>query len=800
MFRHKLRALLAMVALMLASVTVAPPSLALGTTRVLKVPVAAVRLAGAGRSASSSAATAKVKGLRYVALGDSVPYGHGLANPGTKPQSGLPADQGPSPLAWPSWVDKWLPGLAPLTLRPTGCALTGPQGQHYDQLAISGAPTEVNKWTGKDTDCYPKIANVPAHKAVVPNEINAADLRADPPALVTIQAGADDIDFPGCLANLLIGGGDRCVTRDAHGYLLTTKAIAEMKSVKAGLEKTIADIHAAAPKARIVLVDYYQLIPSASEPVQGTSLICRDLRLARPGGAWRVHLRDAAEYVQARLNGAIEAAAKSSPNVAVVDIGNLFAGHEMCTPHAWIYDGGINDWRAAHPTEQGQKMIAQAVVNYCVRNHCLGQQTGGGWWAAIKAPLPADAATSPNVQLSSVACQSPSRCVAVGDYVDSSGYTQGVLLTKSGTSWTAAKAPLPGNAATTPSSSLESIACPSASWCVTVGYYTDSAGKDQGLLLTWSGTRWTPAEAPLPPADPGGQPVSGSPVTVACASASMCVAAGTYAEYYANVAATAGSGLLLTWSGTSWTAIKAPVPVGGQTGSAAFPWTGAACSSVSCLVVGSYSDSSLTPQGLLLTRSGTSWTAAEAPVPAGTDLSGGQAGLREAACPGASACTAVGYYQVYSTSAHNYGLIVTGDGSAWKVADAVSDQGFGSVACPSRTSCAIGGTGLLLTGSGTTWRSTAPSSAGGGLLTSVSCPSVSSCAVAAQSPSDSWDGGLVLTRAGSTWTSTLVPLPHGFSGSADLNSISCFSATTCVAIGEGDLSGSFQGVLMSGPS
>jgi hypothetical protein len=39
---------------------------------------------------------------RAVALGDSVPYGHGLANPYVRPQVGLPADavsQGPS---WPA--------------------------------------------------------------------------------------------------------------------------------------------------------------------------------------------------------------------------------------------------------------------------------------------------------------------------------------------------------------------------------------------------------------------------------------------------------------------------------------------------------------------------------------------------------------------------------------------------------------------------------------------------------------------------------------------------------------------------
>src|SRR5258708_8267739 len=44
---------------------------------------------------------------RAVALGDSVPYGHGLANPYLAPQIGLPplaVSQGPSTVAYPSLV------------------------------------------------------------------------------------------------------------------------------------------------------------------------------------------------------------------------------------------------------------------------------------------------------------------------------------------------------------------------------------------------------------------------------------------------------------------------------------------------------------------------------------------------------------------------------------------------------------------------------------------------------------------------------------------------------------------------
>lgn len=770
-----------------------------------------VRLASApGPATVASPASG---GLRYVALGDSVPYGHGLANPATSWHDGLPPDQGPSPLAWPAWVDHRVAGLAPMTVRHKGCDLSG------HQLSVSGAPTQVNRWTGKDTDCPkgPEGLFTPVHKAVVPNEVDAAGFKADPPALVTIQAGADDIDFAGCLTALLVWpspvGGDKCVTSDRGRYSLTTRAAAELKSAEHGLRKAISDVLAVAPNAQILLVDYYQIIPAASVKPVGTSAICRDLRDLGP--TRRKYIRGAAEYVQSRLNGSIRAAAKGNPNVAVVDIATAFDKHEMCTKQPWLFDGGLwSNWRAAHPTEHGQGVIAKAVVSFCDNlkpTHCLGHLAGGGRWQAVRAPLPADADPSPHVYLPSVACPSPSSCVAAGDYVDTSGQSQGLLLTGSGARWTATRALLPANAASVPSASLQSVVCASTSSCIAVGIYTDTSDRTEGLSLTRSGAHWKPAEVPLPPPDPGGEPDTAFLDSVACASAAMCVAAGTYGEYFPSAGETLGYGLLLTWNGTSWTATKAPVPAAGEAGSARFPQAGqpgAACSPASCLVVGTYAnaDSPGTPLGLLLTWNGKSWKAAEAPVPAGTDLSNGQVGLFAAACPASSGCVAAGFYQTYTTSAHNYDLVVTGAGRAWKVADAVTAPPLLlSVACPSQASCTASGTALLLTGAGTAWHAVAapPPANGGSLLASVSCPSAYSCAVAAQSPSGTWgqpDGGLVITGARSTWTSTLVPLPRGFNGSADLNSIACPSLKACIAVGEGNMSGTSQGLLLTGPS
>jgi hypothetical protein len=340
---------------------------------------AAAAAPGAGRTASR--ATAAAAPGRYVVLGDSVAYGHGLADPGRSGHSGLPPDQGPSELAWPSLVDAALPGLAPLALRPTGCGLTGP-GAPYDQLAISGAPVVDGPWAPTDGDCRRPGAPAGPHPAVVSDELDAARLAADPPVLVTIQAGADDLDFAGCLEALLgvpaVLGGDRCVTDGRDGPRLTARATAEIGEVRRGLRAAVDAVHTSAPHAQVVVVDYYQPIPAPTAAVRGTSAVCRDLRLRTrlglgpPSTSWRAVTRAEADLVQQRLDGAIRSVADSYPDVRLVDIAGLFAGHELCTTDSWLFDV---PWAAAHPTAIGQQHIAAAVMATCarLRRHCLGR-------------------------------------------------------------------------------------------------------------------------------------------------------------------------------------------------------------------------------------------------------------------------------------------------------------------------------------------------------------------------------------------------------------------------------------------
>ena len=290
----------------------------------------------------------------------------------------------------------------------------------------------------------------------------------------------------------------------------------------------------------------------------------------------------------------------------------------------------------------------------------------GGTWRAARAPLPSNASANPQAELRAVACASASVCAAIGGYADDSGNgegllesrtgmswtalevtaylqsvacaspsmcvavgsygeSEGVLITGTGTSWTASTAPLPPNAGTDPYAALESVTCPASNRCLAVGYYRDTSGQEDGLLETWDGEVWSPAEAVG----------SGALRYAACNSPVDCVAAGD------------SKMLLVTRPGTSQEAsrtIPTPLPANALKTSWTISFYSANCGpAATCAIAGWYKTTSNKQEGLLIFGSGSSWKAIEAPQPGGREYA---AILHSAACPTAVHCVAVGGYNV----------------------------------------------------------------------------------------------------------------------------------------------------------
>jgi hypothetical protein len=103
--------------------------------------------------------------------------------------------------------------------------------------------------------------------------------------------------------------------------------------------------------------------------------------------------------------------------------------------------------------------------------------------SAIRAPLPADAETDEPSQLSAVACQSASQCVAVGSYPVGYQAGNGVIESLSNGVWSAAAAALPGDTrAGLASAGLNGVACRPDGACVAVGVYEDNQGTADPLI------------------------------------------------------------------------------------------------------------------------------------------------------------------------------------------------------------------------------------------------------------------------------------------------------------------------------
>jgi len=373
---------------------------------------------------------------------------------------------------------------------------------------------------------------------------------------------------------------------------------------------------------------------------------------------------------------------------------------------ALLLTGGGTSWgtaglpAAAQTSGTSLSSVACPTARLCVAVGSAGSAGGlvltgsGRSWRLTRpsAPGPGSVIT----QLSGVACPTATECLAVGTFRDSAGMLHGLLLTRSGSSWTDAQALLPAGGSNL---MLSSVACSSASQCVASGSFLTSAGKFEALMLTWAGSAWSAGTPVQLPANVDQQSFGGLSA-LSCAASGHCVAVGGYTD-----TAGAGRGLLVYGSGSSWRAAQAPVPPGaGRLQSVDLE--SVSCAGPSCAAVGDYLDAADNDEGLLLAGTGTSWTAVTAPLPANARPSQetGPTGAWSVACPAAAQCTAVGDY--VDSASHLEGLLLTLSGSSWAAAEgplppnasANPDAQLFTVACAAAAHCAAAGDYLASAG------------------------------------------------------------------------------------------------------
>ncbi len=404
-------------------------------------------------------------------------------------------------------------------------------------------------------------------------------------------------------------------------------------------------------------------------------------------------------------------------------------------------------------------------------------------WRAVAAPQPAGAgAKHQEAVLTSVAC-AKGTCVAGGHSLDGAGVQQAEVLVRSGGKWGAGEASLPTGST---DATVSALSCAKSGECVGVGSYVAPGAGIAPLLLVGTGGRWTV------PTIAGATSGSAGLDAVACSPRLGCVAVGS------GIVVDEVAG---TWTATS---VPAPVGFHGTPGPPAAPRLLAVSCAKTCTAVGTSflgGDPSDYGQGAVIVRgSGTKWTDRAAPLPpdalAYTDAE--VATLSSIACSGTT-CVAVGTYEVSSSPVVDEGLLVSRSGTSWTATRAPQPSGSAStlsgVACLSSTTCvAVGGftdassvgQNLVLDGAGSSWTAGAPpfpvdgtSSQG---LNAVSCGSADFCAATGTYEGATGAEAELLAGSTTSWVATAAPLPKGTIG-ASLTAVHC-SKTSCLAAGD----------------
>jgi hypothetical protein len=318
----------------------------------------------------------------------------------------------------------------------------------------------------------------------------------------------------------------------------------------------------------------------------------------------------------------------------------------------------------------------------------------------ISVTPPSNAGSEPKAFSWWGACPTTSFCVGVGEYTDNAGHKEAMTAARTNGTWgPASEITLPSNAASNPEASLGSGACTQSGSCAAFGSYTDSSGGRDLMATDETSGSWGPASEIALPANASSTPYAFlHPV---CPPSGSCVAVGDYEATSGHEAMTA------TESGGSWgPASEIALPSNAASNPEAY-LTSVACQATgSCFAVGSYLATS-GHEAMTATESGGSWgPASEIALPsnaASTPRLG--TGLRSIACQATGPCVAFGGY----TDSSGAGQVMVAEETAgsWGPASELALPANAasnpyaypdfSPACPASGSCVAVG-GYLTTG------------------------------------------------------------------------------------------------------
>ncbi len=234
-------------------------------------------------------------------------------------------------------------------------------------------------------------------------------------------------------------------------------------------------------------------------------------------------------------------------------------------------------------------------------------------------PSPNSSPTQDNY-LNGVSCTSPTACVAVGNFYDTTN-DKTLIEMWDGSTWSIVPSP---NGSPAQENLLNGVSCTSATACVAAGFFSDGT-NNQTLVETWDGTTWS--ITPSPGASPAQDDYFNG---VSCSSATDCVAVGrTYNG-------TNSQTLVETWDGTTWSVASSPDSSPSQNNEL----TGVSCTTTTACVAVGYSFNGTDNQTLIETWDGTAWSVTPSPNASPTHDNY----FTSVSCASLTACVAAGYF------------------------------------------------------------------------------------------------------------------------------------------------------------
>jgi len=330
-------------------------------------------------------------------------------------------------------------------------------------------------------------------------------------------------------------------------------------------------------------------------------------------------------------------------------------------------------------------------------------------------------------EFSGASCASASFCVVVGTIGWGGDPTSVPIIEQwNGTVWTIATAPVPSSLT---GASLESVSCPSTTFCVAVGNgFNGPHGADTTFIEQWNGVFWLVATTP-------NYGVSGDNdlASVSCTGPSFCAAVGSN---FGRGPGSTDTGFIEQWDGSAWSLVLPPTPPGAMN----THLNGVDCTSTSsCTAVGDWDDGTLVE-----TWGGSGWSVVPSPNAVGWSNT-----LSSVSCIGSYFCTAVGSN---GSPSGTVPLIESWNGTAWSVSPVFNPN------------------------------------PNGGYLQAVTCLGVAYCMATGAfflDSSQSMRQNLAFTFDGTTWSASPTASPSGTPSTTngELDGVTCVTGWSCLTVG-----------------